>query len=204
MPSPATFQTPPTAIPEPPAFPTLMETQSPDAYLHAGFWDSWGIWIMLAAILLAVAIAVIILIHRKGRKAAVPLTPAETAIRDITLLRETHPSLRQAAVEFSLILRKYLVGEAKDPALYETQQEFNRRADALTALPSGLQAPTRDLLDRMASLKYEPDTPENDSLVNELADSTVQLINDIETDARRTQEETDLVVNKPSARSNQR
>ena len=204
MPAPATFQTPPTAIPEPPAFPTLMETQSPDAYLQAGFWDTWGIWIMLASILLAVAIAVIVLIRRKGRTPAAPLSPAETAIRDITMLRETHPSLRQAAVEFSLLLRKYLVGETKDPALYETQQEFNRRADALTALPSELLGPTRDLLDRMASLKYEPDTPENDSLVNELADDTVQLINDIEADAHRTKEETDLVVKKPSPRPNQR
>ncbi len=204
MPAPATFQTPSTAIPEPPAFPSLMETQTPDAYLQAGFWDMWGIWIMLASILLVIAIAVIVLIRRKGRTLAAPLSPAETAIRDITMLRETHPSLRQAAVEFSLLLRKYLVGETKDPALYETQQEFNRRADALTALPSELQGVTRDLLDRMASLKYEQNTPGNDSLVNELADDTVQLINDIETDARRPKEETDLVVKKTSPRSNQR
>lgn len=204
MPAPTTFQTPSTAIPEPPAFPSLMETQTPDAYLQAGFWDMWGIWIMLASILLVIAIAVIVLIRRKGRTLAAPLSPAETAIRDITMLRETHPSLRQAAVEFSLLLRKYLVGETKDPALYETQQEFNRRADALTALPSELQGVTRDLLDRMASLKYEQNTPGNDSLVNELADDTVQLINDIETDARRPKEETDLVVKKTSPRSNQR
>ncbi len=50
MPTPATFQPPPTAIPEPPAFPSLMETQSPDAYFQAGFWDAWGIWIILASI----------------------------------------------------------------------------------------------------------------------------------------------------------
>ena len=172
-----------------------METQSPDAYFQAGFWGAWGIWIILASILLAVAIAVIVLIRRKGRIPAAPLSPSETAIRDISMLRNTHPSLRQAAVEFSLILRKYLVGETKDPA---------RRADALTALPSELQAPTRDLLDRMASLKYEPDTPENDSMVNELANATVQLINDIEADAHRTKEETDLVVKKSSSRFNQR
>jgi len=43
-----------------------METQSPDAYFQAGFWDAWGIWIILASILLAVAIAVIVLIRRKG------------------------------------------------------------------------------------------------------------------------------------------
>ncbi|MCD8272602.1 hypothetical protein, partial [Akkermansia sp.] len=198
------LQPPPTAIPEPPAFPSLLETQSPDAYFQTGFWDAWGVWIILASILLAVAIAVIVLIRRKGRIPAAPLSPAETAIRDISMLRDAHPSLRQAAVEFSLILRKYLVGETKDPALYETQQEFNRRADALTALPSELQAPTRDLLDRMASLKYEPDTPENDSMVNELANATVQLINDIEADAHRTKEETDLVVKKSSSRFNQR
>jgi len=99
MPTPATFQSPPTAIPEPPAFPSLMETQSPDAYFQAGFWDAWGIWIILASILLAVAIAVIVLIRRKGRIPAAPLSPSETAIRDISMLRNTHPSLRQAAVE---------------------------------------------------------------------------------------------------------
>ena len=53
MPAPTAFQPPPTAIPEPPVFPSLMETQAPDAYLHAGFWDTWGIWLALAAILLA-------------------------------------------------------------------------------------------------------------------------------------------------------
>ena len=164
----------------------------------------WGIWLALAAILLAVAAAVILLIRKKGRTAPAPLTPAQSAVRDITMLRETHPSLRQAAVDFSLILRKFLVGETKDPALYETQQEFNRRADALTALSTELQGPTRDLLDRMAVLKYEPDTPENDSMVNELADRTVQLINDIDAASRTTQEETDLIVKKPSARTNQR
>ena len=57
MPPPDTFQPPPTAIPEPPAFPSLMETQSPDAYFQAGFWDAWGIWIILASILLAVGIS---------------------------------------------------------------------------------------------------------------------------------------------------
>ena len=156
------------------------------------------------SVLLAVAAAVILLIRKKGRTAPAPLTPAQSAVRDITMLRETHPSLRQAAVDFSLILRKFLVGETKDPALYETQQEFNRRADALTALSTELQGPTRDLLDRMAVLKYEPDTPENDSMVNELADRTVQLINDIDAASRTTQEETDLIVKKPSARTNQR
>lgn len=75
-----------------------METQSPDAYFQAGFWDAWGIWIILASILLAVAIAVIVLIRRKGRIPAAPLSPSETAIRDISMLRNTHPSLRQAAV----------------------------------------------------------------------------------------------------------
>lgn len=96
---------------------------------------------MLASILLAVAIAVIVLIRRKGRTPAAPLSPAETAIRDITMLRETHPSLRQAAVEFSLLLRKYLVGETKDPALYETQQEFNRRRTRSPRSPRNSRVP---------------------------------------------------------------
>lgn len=57
------------------------------------------------------------------------------------MLRETHPSLRQAAVEFSLLLRKYLVGETKDPALYETQQEFNRRRTRSPRSPRNSRVP---------------------------------------------------------------
>ena len=53
-------------------------------------------------------------------------------------------------------------------------------------------------------MKSAPDTPQNDSMVNELADRTVQLINDIDAASRTTQEETDLIVKKPSARTNQR
>lgn len=191
-----------TAIPEPPAFPALQETPSPDAYLNAGFWGVWGIWIILAAALLLVAAAAFFIIRKNSRKPVAPLTAAQTALRDIDVLRNMQPPLKQAAVDLSLILRKFLVGETSDPALYETQQEFNRRANALTALPAKLQIPTRELLDRMADLKYEPDTRENASLVNELADRTVQLINDIETAARAVQQETDLVVGKSSARTN--
>lgn len=189
---------PSSSIPDAPAFPDLPETPDPGIYLHASFWDTWGIWIILFSVLLVVAIIVIILLSRKKRPVTRQLSPAEAAIKDIGQIRETHPGIKHAAVAFSLTLRKYLVGETKDPALYETQQEFNRRANALTTLPSELQTPTRDLLDRMASLKYEPDTKENDTLVNELADATVKLITDIETASHQEQEETDLVVKKAS------
>ena len=140
----------------------------------------------------------------KGRKSA---QDAHEAIRPANIdLRPEEIKASLTKDQFNLYKLVYLrfVACQMADALYETQQEFNRRADALTALPSELQGPTRDLLDRMASLKYEPDTPENDSLVNELADDTVQLINDIEADAHRTKEETDLVVKKPSPRPNQR
>lgn len=177
-----------------------MKTEAPDAYLHESFWSQWGIWIILALILLSAASIIILLIRKKNRVSSPPLTPSEIALWDIAIVRKTNPPLKQAAVDFSLILRKYLVGETQDPALYETQQEFNRRANALTSLPTALQGTTRDLLDRMAALKYEPHTPENDTLVNELADNTVQLINEIEASTRAKQEETDIVVKKTSSR----
>lgn len=204
MPAPTAFQPPPTAIPEPPVFPSLMETQAPDAYLHAGFWDTWGIWLALAAILLAVAAAVILLIRKKGRTAPAPLTPAQSARQGHHHAPGNTPVPQAGRRGLLPYPAKIPGGGNQRPGPVRDPAGIQPPADALTALSTELQGPTRDLLDRMAVLKYEPDTPENDSMVNELADRTVQLINDIDAASRTTQEETDLIVKKPSARTNQR
>ncbi len=190
------------AIPDPPPFPTLVETEAPDEFLQYGmleFWNDWHIRIIVLIVLL-IAYQIYRVKRNKKRLVAQPLSPREIALNDIAALKAANPDLKQAAVDLSLILRRYLVGETNDPALYETQQEFNRRANALITLPESMQNPTHALLDRMAALKYEPNTPNSAPAVQELADSTVKLIEDIEAATRRPSEETDLFVNKPSSK----
>ncbi len=199
------LQTPGNGIPEPPPFPELKETDvaslvdssSSDGYLQYGLYELWQdhwVWIIVLITLIIIGLKVYLYIRRKKLARAAIITPAQIAAREINELCASHPTLKHAAVGFSLILRKYLVGETEDPALYETQQEFNRRANALTALPEHLQAPTRDLLDRMATLKYEPNTANDDSVVKELATGTLQLIENIEATHRAPTEETDLLI----------
>ncbi len=190
------------AIPDPPPFPTLVETQSPDGFLHYGLleiWADWYLWIIIPLVLL-IALQIYRIKRNKKRRIAQPLSQKEIALNAIAALRAENPDLKQAAVDLSLILRRYLVGETNDPALFETQQEFNRRANALITLPESMQNPTHALLDRMAALKYEPNTTNSATAVQELADSTVTLIKDIEAATRRPTEETDLFVHKHSSK----
>ncbi len=199
------LQMPANGIPEPPPFPELKDTDvaslvdssSSEGYLQYGLYELWQdrwVWIIILIALIIIGLQAYLYIRRKKLARAAIITPAQVAVREINELRASHPTLKHAAVGFSLILRKYLVGETDDPALYETQQEFNRRAGALTALPEHLQAPARDLLDRMAALKYEPNTPDDDAVVGQLAVGTLQLIDDIEATHRAPAEETDLLI----------
>ena len=98
-----------------------------------------------------------------------------------------------AAVGFSLILREFITVKTEDPTLYETQEEFNRRVDALDSLPAQFQEPVKDLLDKLARMKYEPPTKSPKDAVNELANETVQIIKQIDQFHEKPEEETDVV-----------
>ncbi len=61
-----------------------------------------------------------------------------------------------AAVQASLILRRYLAAAAGDPSLYETHEEFITRADALEALTPAAREACRRGFASLAALKYMP------------------------------------------------
>lgn len=155
-----------------------------------GIWE----WSALGAVIILIAV-VVVLIVRKKKVPVLPPTPEQIARRQIQALGERKPGLRESSTELSLILRSYLTGKSQDPALFETHQEFNKRADALASLPDTLQGTVRDLLQSMAHLKYSPNSSSDDARIQSLFSQTLDLIAKIEQAAARQpkQSQTDPV-----------
>lgn len=130
------------------------ETLLPD---H-GLWPSWAAFVLLAIVI----VLALHLVFRK-RKAATkdPRKVREDAMREalaaLSGIRTEDP--RDAAVQSSLVLRKYLSVAAADPALYETHEEFIARREALQALTETTRAAAESGFSRLAALKYGPVIP---------------------------------------------
>ncbi len=159
--------------------PILDDPVTPEGYLSPEGLGSleWTL-IVAGAILLAGLIAWWLVMRKKPTDP--PPTAAEKALAEISDLETYKPSLKECALKLSLILRRYISGNTADPALYETHQEFNLRVDSLSSLPSSLQDYTRQLLDYMAALKYEANTPQDDAIAQQIINDTKKLIGDIE------------------------
>ncbi len=138
----------------------LLEPASPDALVPD---PTVALWMILAVVLLGFLIAGYFL-FRNGKKYAV-VAPgrfrdpfhqeAATALEKINALQS-----RDAAVQASLILRKYLSLAAHDPALYETHEEFVSRHDALSVLTDEAREASEAGFARLASLKYASELPD--------------------------------------------
>jgi hypothetical protein len=137
----------------------LQNAASPEALLpDHGLWPWWASAV-LSAIVIGVALA---LFFRKRRTAAFdPCKMREDAFREalgkLAGIRTDDP--RDAAVQCSLVLRKYLSVAAADPALYETHEEFIARRDALQALSDAARTAAESGFSRLAALKYGPEIP---------------------------------------------
>ena len=66
---------------------------------------------------------------------------------------------RSAAVQTSLVLRRYLSLAADDPALFETHEEFIARSDALLSLSEPARAACAAGFASLAACKYAPEVP---------------------------------------------
>ncbi len=123
----------------------------------------YGLWPFWLAGVIVVLLAVTLIIWRKTRKpaAADPAFLRESAFRDACAgLQSSTPSdARDAAVQTSLILRKYLSIAAQDPALFETHEEFIARQDALKALTDEARAAAGEGFSMLARLKYAAEIP---------------------------------------------
>ena len=124
----------------------------------------FGLWVWVAAAAFAIALAVFaaVLLARRKAAQAVGETLRDAAYREAAsaLGEIVAADARQAAVRCSLALRRYLVSAASDPALFETQEEFVSRHDALRDLPPAAREAVGRCFDLLAKAKYSPDPPD--------------------------------------------
>jgi hypothetical protein len=145
---------------ETPANLELLEPPAPDALVPNPL---FGLWILLAVILLVIATSAWLIVRSRNKNAV----PDPRQIRNqfhqealAALEKITAPHARDAAVQSSLVLRKYLSLAANDPALFETHEEFIARHDALSVLTQEARAASDSGFARLASLKYSAGIPD--------------------------------------------
>ncbi len=135
--------------------PSSPENLIPDPWLEASM-------IIVAAVLLFGLIVLAVWIFKKNRQAlSDPLAirriahaEAATALATIKLV-----PAQDAAVQSSLILRKYLATAAADPALFETHEEYLARHHALQAFSASARHAAELGFSRLAAIKYSAATP---------------------------------------------
>lgn len=137
----------------------LREPTSPENLIPA---TSYTPWIISGAILLIVLLAAYIILRRKITTAAPDLAALRRAayLDAGTELEKISTAVpREAAVQCSLIIRRYLARAAGDPALFETHEEFITRRDSLSALSPAAREACSSGFTRLAALKYAPEPP---------------------------------------------
>lgn len=136
----------------------------------------WWIWLAVALIaagliLLAIAIA------RRPKKEIAGESVANLAYRRaLARLEALSEDFHDAVIDASSALRAYLSEAAGDPSLYETQEEFNSRDEALRELPEDLRPKVASYLTQLSALKY--DKPRNGSAA-EIAASARAMLEEI-------------------------
>ncbi|WP_193213091.1 DUF4381 family protein [Luteolibacter marinus] len=120
---------------------------------------AWA-WIAIALVALGL-VGLVIVLARKQRKSPAENARAavEEAYRQACSELNSTPSgsIQEIATRVSVILRRYLATAAKDPALFETHEEFIARHAALSGYPEDLRATTAEGFSHLARLKYGRD-----------------------------------------------
>jgi hypothetical protein len=137
----------------------LLTPPSPDALVPDSPVEPW----MVAVTALVVLGLVLWLIFRKKKSPVTLQREARhaahaEAVSALDSIRPDGP--RDAAVQCSLILRKYLSIAAGDPALFETHEETLSRHAAFASFNEDARRAASDGFTRLAALKYAPDIPE--------------------------------------------
>ena len=145
-----------------PATLELREVAPPEPLLpDFGLWPWW----IVAGTTLLLVLVIFRLMRRRKSVAVDPVKLREAAYREAeaALTAVTAGSPRDAAVQASLVVRKYLSVAARDPALFETHEEFIARHGALEALNDQTRAAAGEGFARLAALKYAPGDPGTDA-----------------------------------------
>ena len=136
----------------------LLEPASPETLVP----DSWlEPWMIAVAVLLVLALLAVWFFKKKKVAPADPraIRQAAHAEAAAALARIGAVPAREAAVQSSLILRRYLSVVAGDPALFETHEEYISRHDALKDFSDDARGSAGLGFARLAAIKYAPETP---------------------------------------------
>jgi hypothetical protein len=144
----------------PPTF-ELLEPASPEALLPGPWLEPW----MIILLVLLVVSLIALLVMKKRQIVAVSAEAErsaafEQANAELTTIQPPHA--RAAATQASLILRRYLSVAARDPALFETHEEFVSRSDSLKPLTPEARAASEVGFAALAAMKYAPEIPSAD------------------------------------------
>ncbi len=137
----------------------LLEPVSPEALVPDPWLEPW----MLAVVVLLAVVALALLLFRKKKvpvadPVALRRAAREAATAALDAIGPVPP--REAAVQASLILRRYLSVAAGDPALFETQEEYLARHESLKDFAEDARESANKGFARLAAIKYSPTTPD--------------------------------------------
>ena len=151
----------------------LLEPSTPEALVP----DLWlEPWMIAVAVVLVFAVLAIFIFKKKRSAPFDPLAIRQAAHAEAVAALEniTTGTARDAAIQSSLILRKYLSAAAGDPALFETHEETISRHEALKDFSEEARAAAGQGFARLASLKYAAEIP--DAAASEVVDESRRLL----------------------------
>ncbi len=140
----------------------LLEPPSPEALVPDSRLEAWMVVVVVAGLLVLALVAFFIL----SRKNHTPVNPAiarNAARAEAAAALEavsTAASARDAAVQCSWIIRKYLSIAAGDPALFETHEEYLSRHEALRNFTPEARSAAEKGFSRLVRLKYASSRPD--------------------------------------------
>ena len=136
----------------------LLEPASPESLVPDSLVEPWMI---VVAVLLALALLAVVIFKKKKVALLDPLAVRQTAHAAAAAALDKIGAVpaREAAVQSSLILRRYLSVVAGDPALFETHEEYVSRHEALKAFSEDARSAASLGFARLAAMKYAAETP---------------------------------------------
>ncbi|NJM37524.1 MAG: hypothetical protein HC845_06480 [Akkermansiaceae bacterium] len=151
----------------------LLEPQSPESLVP----DSWiEPWMIILSVLFALAVLAIFIFKKKKKAAFDPEAIRRAAHLEAcqAFAKISETTVRETAVQVSIILRKYLSVVASDPALFETHEETISRHEALENFTEPARESAKNLFSHLASLKYAKKIP--DAKASRIIDDGTHLL----------------------------
>lgn len=131
--------------------------ESRDAIELVPRWEPQAWWYFAAAGLILAVVLLVVMLRRKKEAVDPHREKREAYIEAKKDLAKTDAGeLRDTAVLVSVILRRYLARSMQEPALFETQEEFVSRHDALRDLPEDVRQSVAEFFAKLAGVKYAP------------------------------------------------